>query len=150
MKYTHLKYDMIGAHLSGIKGHPQKVLKDLGVEYESAVPQSMVDCWQFFNVTNLPKELPTFLKVFDLEPLDYIGWGLSEDEARNLTMLHKDAADQYILNKQLEHKVLDEHQHHQQKEVSEGKKFSYNADEIVIAIGDVVVDGFNNSKSIEY
>lgn len=95
MKYIHLKYDIMGAHLSGVKGHPQKVLKALGIGYERAVSQSMFDCWQFFNVTNLPKELPTFLEVFDLEPLEYIGWGLSEDEARNLTtMLHKDAADQ--------------------------------------------------------
>ena len=141
MKYTHLKYDMIGAHLSGVCGHPQKVLKDLGIEYEAAVPQSMGDCWQFFNVTNLPQELPSFLSVFDVEPLDYIGWGLSEDEARKLSTLPEEQADQFIFNKELERKMSDERQHHKQKESLEGKQFSYNVEDVVISIGGIEIKG---------
>ncbi len=141
MKYTHLKYDMIGAHLSGVSGHPQKVLKDLGIEYEKAVPQSMGDCWQLFNASNLPQELPSFLKVFDVEPIDYIGWGLSEEEARKLSTLTTEEADQFILNKELEREMLDERQRQKQKELSGSKQFSYNIDDVVITIGGVEVKG---------
>ncbi|MEG1233593.1 MAG: hypothetical protein RSE18_07130 [Acinetobacter sp.] len=68
------------------KEHPQKTLKDLGVTYEKAVPQSMGDCWWFFGVKNLPSELPSEIKIKDFGDLNkLIGWGLSKDDVDLLT-----------------------------------------------------------------
>ena len=41
----HLKYDLYNA--IG-KDHPQEVMKELGIDYKLAVPQSMGDQWWFF------------------------------------------------------------------------------------------------------
>ena len=65
--------------------HPQKVLKDLGVTYQKAVPQSIADCWWFFGVENLPDDLPDDLKrqieVKDFGDLNrLVGFGLSQDD----------------------------------------------------------------------
>lgn len=43
--------------------HPQAVMKELGIKYESSTPQSIADCWIFENCTNIPKELPKYLVI---------------------------------------------------------------------------------------
>ena len=65
--------------------HPQKVLKDLGVTYQKAVPHSIADCWWFSGVENLPDNLPDDLKrqieVRDFGDLNkLVGFGLSQDD----------------------------------------------------------------------
>lgn len=40
---------------------PQQLMRDLGISYARAVPQSMVDCWQFFECENVPDHLPDCL-----------------------------------------------------------------------------------------
>lgn len=46
-------------------GHPQEVLKKLGITYTVAVPQSLYDCWQLWGCENIPEKLPEFLRVKD-------------------------------------------------------------------------------------
>lgn len=53
----HLRYDCMDANLAGEKRHPQEVMRQLGITYERAIPQSMASQWWFFNCkyTKLPK-----------------------------------------------------------------------------------------------
>lgn len=54
----HLRYDCMKAHFScGENRHAQTVMRELGITYERAIPQSMADQLWFFNCqyTELPK-----------------------------------------------------------------------------------------------
>lgn len=79
---------MVHIHLcmrgSGLRGHPQKIMKDLGITYQHAVPQSMSDSWEFWNCENSPDELPRGLTLKDWNPMDRIGCGLSKEAAEKI------------------------------------------------------------------
>lgn len=84
----HLHYDLIGADHAGVKDHAQKVMRDLGIVYEIAVPQSMSDSWHFWACSNVPAELPPYITIReDWKPRNFIGWGLSKAEADRLDMI---------------------------------------------------------------
>ncbi len=70
--------------------HPQVVMKELGITYELAVSQSISDSWKFWNCQNVPTDLPDFLTVQDWNPVEHIGFGLSEDDAKALGGSHAD------------------------------------------------------------
>lgn len=78
----HLRYHMLTAGIDcGENRHPQVVMRELGISYQHATPQSMGDQWWFWNCTGAPAELPEYLTPLDLDPHRYIGWGLSQDQA---------------------------------------------------------------------
>lgn len=81
VRRSHLRFCMWTAYESGAKNHPQQVMKELGITYQHATPQSMGDQWWFWNCENMPKELPEYLKVTDWNPMEMIGWGLSKEVA---------------------------------------------------------------------
>jgi len=64
--------------------HPQEVMKHLGITYQHATPQSMGDCWWFWNCENLPDELPEYLTVRERDPMECIGYGLSQEDAEKI------------------------------------------------------------------
>ena len=72
------------AYESGAKEHPQKVMKQLGIIYQHATPQSMGDQWWFWNCENIPEPLPPFLEVADWNPMEMIGWGLRKEDAEKI------------------------------------------------------------------
>lgn len=78
---SHLRFCTRTAYEFGVKNHPQKVMRELGIIYQHATPQSMGDQWCFWNCENMPKELPEYLEVADLNPMEMIGWGLSKENA---------------------------------------------------------------------
>lgn len=80
----HLTYSMHTAANEGMGKHPQAVMKDLGIKYRKAVPQSISDSWQFWGCSNVPENLPLCLSTINRPPIDYIGWGLSKEEALDL------------------------------------------------------------------
>ena len=43
--------------------HAQDFMEHLGIHYEKAMPQSMVDQWWFFGCRNVPDPLPRALSV---------------------------------------------------------------------------------------
>jgi hypothetical protein len=61
--------------------HPQKAMKQMGIKYQHATPQSMGDFWWFWNCENTPDQLPLFLTVMKHDPMDCIGMGLSQENA---------------------------------------------------------------------
>jgi len=78
----HLVYDLYGAHLDSNEiRHAQIVVKELGITYQHSTPQSMNDTWMFWNCENVPEQLPPYLKVKDLDPMEWIGYGLSKENA---------------------------------------------------------------------
>lgn len=63
-----------------IKLHPQTHMKNLGITYDIAVPQSIADQWWFFNCKNVPENLPFGLKKMDIPIEKLIGYGLSQND----------------------------------------------------------------------
>ena len=81
----HLRFDILWAPYNNVKQeHPQKVMKELGITYQHATPQSMGDQWWFWNCENIPEPLPLFLEVADLNPMECIGFGLSKEDAEKI------------------------------------------------------------------
>lgn len=64
--------------------HPQKAMKELGITYQHATPQSIGDQWWFWNCENLPEHLPPFLTEMDMDPMKCIGFGLSQEIAEKI------------------------------------------------------------------
>lgn len=77
----HLRYSLFDAP----SGHPQKVMKELGITYQAATPQSMGDQWWFWNCENIPESLPANFTELKLDPMKCIGYGLSPEEAHTIT-----------------------------------------------------------------
>lgn len=77
-----LRYDLIGAHMSGEKRHAQEVMQKLGITYQHSTPQSISDTWWFWNCENVPEELPTFIVKLKTKPDEAVGHGLSEADAK--------------------------------------------------------------------
>lgn len=81
---THLRYDLWSAQEGGVRGHAQHVMRELGITYQYATPQSIADQWWFWNCANIPNPLPPYLTVLNIDPLDAIGNGLSKDLAESI------------------------------------------------------------------
>lgn len=64
--------------------HPQEVMKELGITYQYATPVSVASAWWFWNCENIPENLPEFLTNFDVDPMKYVGYGLSEERAKEI------------------------------------------------------------------
>ena len=91
----HLRFCMMYSHYSTDKEntgdvhrlgsiHPQKAMKELGITYQHATPQSMGDQWWFWNCENVPENLPPFLSEMYQDPMDCIGFGLTKDDAEKI------------------------------------------------------------------
>lgn len=65
------------------------VMKDLGITYQIAVPQTLYSCWHFWNCENVPDSLPRFLKVMDVQPEDAVGYGLSKADCAAIQSRNK-------------------------------------------------------------
>ncbi len=81
---VHLRFNSLYGILKGQitpEGHPQEIMKKLGITYQHATPQSIADQWWFWNCENLPKELPPYLEVTFWDPMKNIGNGLSKELA---------------------------------------------------------------------
>jgi len=62
--------------------HPVQALKELGIKYFHATPQTMGDQFWFWNCTNVPDELPPYLSLLGLDPRKCSG--VSEDVANKI------------------------------------------------------------------
>lgn len=81
----HLRYCIMTAHLqAGETRHAQEVMRALGITYQHATPQSLGDCWWFWNCKNVPAELPVYLEELKVKPRDAVGWGLTQQEAESI------------------------------------------------------------------
>lgn len=87
----HLRYSMYTAHSScGIKKHPQETMKDLGITYQHATPQSIADQWWFWNCENVPTDLPKYLEVLPIDPMEMVGWGLDAQTAELIQLRERE------------------------------------------------------------
>ena len=67
--------------------HAQTYMKRLGITYDHATPQTMGECWWFWNCRNVPDPLPPELSVLKRTPEQAIGYGLSEEDAQRIDQL---------------------------------------------------------------
>lgn len=78
----HLRYKL--PYSGEPNGHPQNVMKDLGITYQHATPQSMGDQWWFWNCENIPEAMPDNIEELGLDPMGCIGFGLNREEAETI------------------------------------------------------------------
>lgn len=57
----HLRYRIDVAYHADEMRHPETVLKELGITYEAAIPQSMGEQWWLFNC-QYTSELPKYIE----------------------------------------------------------------------------------------
>ena len=62
--------------------HAQVLMKELGITYKHSTPQSIGDCWWFWDCKNVPEILPDYLEILLITPTDAIGYGLSKETAQ--------------------------------------------------------------------
>jgi hypothetical protein len=87
MKSKHLKLDLYALHIFGkdqAKNHPENIMLSLGIQYSHSTPQSMGEMWQFWNCKNIPDKLPEYITIADWNPLEWVGYGLSEAKAKEI------------------------------------------------------------------
>ena len=77
----HLVFKYMGVGYRGEYRHAQIVMKELGITYQCTTPQTISDSFWFWNCENVPNELPDYIYKLDVDPMDCIGWGLSEEKA---------------------------------------------------------------------
>ena len=61
----HLRYYYLEAWELGIEEHAQTQMKKLGISYTHSTPQPIGDQWWFWNCTNVPDILPSYISVLD-------------------------------------------------------------------------------------
>lgn len=82
---THLTFDVSWAAWNKVQQeHAQFVMQKLGITYQHATPQTMGDCWWFWNCENVPDPLPPYLSILNLDPMTAIGYGLSKEDAEKI------------------------------------------------------------------
>ena len=78
----HLRYDIMVAYIDcNEKRHAQTVMRELGITYQHAKPQSLGDQWWFWNCKDVPAILPEYITELKLDPLKQVGWGLTKEQA---------------------------------------------------------------------
>jgi hypothetical protein len=68
-----LRFDMIEQYFSGVSGHPQDIMKELGIKYEHAIPQSIGDQWWFIDC-EYDCILPKFIDEMEFTEEDRKHW----------------------------------------------------------------------------
>lgn len=63
---------LIDKDKSGERRHAHEVMQSLGIAYKRAVPQTLFDCWQFFDCINVPNKLPRYIRSFGLSDMGCI------------------------------------------------------------------------------
>jgi hypothetical protein len=81
----HLRYDLMTAGMGCNENrHAQVVMRELGITYQHATPQSICDQWWFWNCECVPETLPAYLSDLNLDPMKCIGYGLSLEDAQRI------------------------------------------------------------------
>lgn len=81
----HLVFDYMTAQLDCNESkHAQEVMRELGITYQHSTPQTLYDSWYFWNCENIPDKLPKYITVFNVDPMRYIRYGLSKEEAEKI------------------------------------------------------------------
>jgi hypothetical protein len=80
----HLRYNLYGASIAGDNRHAQVAMKELGITYQHATPQSISDEWWFWNCKDVPATLPKYIEELKLDPMKCIGYGLSQETAEKI------------------------------------------------------------------
>ncbi len=59
--------------------HPEDVMLSLGITYIYATPMIICDQWWFWGCKNVPSPLPPYLDFLNVDPMEYVGYGLPHE-----------------------------------------------------------------------
>ncbi len=138
-------YEMLQLDCYFLTKHAQVFMKELGITYKHAVPQSMGDCWQFW-CCEVPDnvELPKRIKPEEVNPIKYAGFGLSDEKAIEL-------ADILGYNYKIEDGCLTGGIKQEQKQatyVKSGVLTGYNKGKATLYFGGIKMTGFASGDPI--
>lgn len=68
---------------------PSVVMKDLGITCLLITPHTMEDCIRFWCCENVPNELPPYLTEFKTDPYNWVGHGLTVEDANKISFYEK-------------------------------------------------------------
>lgn len=83
----HLRFNVRDyVRLFGVNAkHPRQVIKDAGITYTHAIPQTISDEWWFFNCENVMPHVEGVISTLEIDDArEYIGWGLSAKQAEEI------------------------------------------------------------------
>jgi len=80
----HLRFDIKLAYELKEVGHPKHIMEKHGISFQHETPQSIGECCIFWNCENYPSELPSFLQSVPVDPLDFVGIGLTQELAEEI------------------------------------------------------------------
>ena len=85
----HLRYDVDGTDEAGEYEYPRLVMSHLGINYQDVICSSVGRYYIFWNCTNVGEieKLPTYITCEDLDPMRWIGYGLSQERAERIQEL---------------------------------------------------------------
>lgn len=81
----HLAYDLEKAVSQGNKEYPQAVMASLGIKSIQFTPREFDEAWWFWGCTKIPDELPDYVTPHIVDPFDYVGLGLSHEDALRIS-----------------------------------------------------------------
>lgn len=65
--------------------HPREVIRDAGITYTVAIPQTIAGEWWFFNCENVQPHVEGIISTLDIDDTrEYVGWGLSMEQANRI------------------------------------------------------------------
>ena len=87
---TDLRLSLYGSYDAGDNRHAQVIMRELGITYLFAIPQSIADQWWFLCCENVPGDLPNFITHMEVKRLsELIGYGLDRKMADEIKVWRK-------------------------------------------------------------
>lgn len=89
----HLRFDDYSSTIECPGEHPQETMARLGITYMMGTSHPISDQWHFWCCENIPANLPSFITELETDPMQRIGTGLSEEEAKLIVKKMNEASD---------------------------------------------------------
>lgn len=138
----HLSYSLQSASNANVKDHPRIAMMRLGIAYHHATPQSLGDCWWFWNCESVPSPLPPYLTELKIDdPHTCIGYGLSEEQAEAIAAYRGPDVDRkrhQLTDAEIERVLADVKQHYERTLEDKGRGIFVSTHEIRGALDEEV------------
>jgi hypothetical protein len=118
-------------------------MKSLGITYRRSTPQSVGEQWWFWICEGVPAALPEYLSELNLNPLDCVGFGLSQAMADDLATPAD--REEYVASLNRAKTQVDEAQAAQPHATVK----TFDPRDIKLSFGDVQIPGFADSEIIK-
>ncbi|RYE40085.1 MAG: hypothetical protein EOP48_25065 [Sphingobacteriales bacterium] len=80
----HLRYSIEVADYERETRHPLRVVRELGITFQSENHHQIAAAWLFWNCKGVPADLPPYLSEYKVDPDDLVGEVLTQEEATRI------------------------------------------------------------------